>query len=210
MDLARELGAERHVFALDDGVLLAGRSFTFLSIEDVAKNCLPLVLGIASKFAKGNRGMNEIVLAGWSYGGVVAVEVAKLLRSKEGVHVKSLFLFDSPLRKPVVDSESSSDDDHAFATETHSGDVSDVSKTHFDNCTRLLELFHGRSPEIKPLICPIFDIRPTSSKYSGDSRSVEELTTGVVRYESVCGTHWTMLFGENAISVSKIILQQIE
>lgn len=106
------------VYVLDDGVMLSGNLFQFESIEHVAATCLPVIESILIRHHNHHNhrtdgvGSNISVddsaisfnLGGWSYGGVVAAAVAKLLQSTPvcALHsklvVSKLLLFDSPLR----------------------------------------------------------------------------------------------------------------
>ena len=130
------------MFVVDDGALLSGREFAFESISDAATAALPLVRQVIEKHGatrvagqmgqagQGGQmtanGMERVIgLAGWSYGGVLAAEVAKMLSSscdanktdgenvlsgtekKDGngfsLRIQGLVLFDAPLRTPTAD-----------------------------------------------------------------------------------------------------------
>jgi acyl carrier protein/pimeloyl-ACP methyl ester carboxylesterase len=125
LPLVASMNSGRPVFALDDGVMTSGRTFPFASIEEVAACCLPMVRKIAQ-----SHGGGEVLLMGWSYGGVVASAVAKMLaaplppseedqeqseedqvQEQDGqdgggdgapVRVRALVMFDAPLRAPQV------------------------------------------------------------------------------------------------------------
>lgn len=107
------------VYVLDDGVMLSGNLFQFESIEHVAATCLPVIESILKRHHDNTRdnhtdfdGSNisaddsAVVfnLGGWSYGGVVAVAVAKLIQNTPAyalpnkLVVNKLILIDSSLR----------------------------------------------------------------------------------------------------------------
>lgn len=238
MELVKSLGTDRPVFVIDDGNMLNGQDFTFKSINDAATASIELVRGIAAKVGVPNgAGANVIALAGWSYGGVVATEVAKLLtqeisnakedtKSKEAVGnvvVKLLILFDSPLRSPTASGpeesrEGSEGDDVAATSSTavtppHPPDgEADLAKRiqkHFTNCTKLLSKFHQRPPEGKPLECAVYDVRPLDTSYASNIDAIDELTKGAVVQHTVAGSHWTMLFGDKVEAVSRIVTQAL-
>lgn len=249
LQLVQQLDKNQSVYVLDDGVMTSGKDFTFESIEQVAQNCLPFVLNIAQKHRQGDQKM-AIVLAGWSYGGVVASVVAKLLAglvasasaaaadppgSTVQVQVNALILFDSPLRDPRASAACASDSDSvhtqvaapAAAAAAPPAVVGDASTTgaaaafdvqhrtqvHFSACTDLLRAFYSRAAEEQftsstsppPLTCRVLDVRPEQTDYDCGPEAVTALTTGEVRRTVVPGTHWTMLFQENAAHVAKNI-----
>jgi len=119
------------VYVLDDGVMLSGNLFQFESIDHVAATCLPVIESILMRHHNhqdhrlnddlSNISADDSVitfnLGGWSYGGVVATAVAKLLQSTPGctLHnkllVSKLLLFDSPLRASSASLHLTRDDD---------------------------------------------------------------------------------------------------
>lgn len=220
MQLVQQLDKRLPVYVLDDGVMTSGRDFLFQSIEHVAKTCLPFVQAIAQKHRRGNT--VEIVLAGWSYGGVVAAGVAKLLNEilpdqAGAVIVNALILFDSPLRDPRVSSAQSSDSVHKTSHPKEiaptvqsdapgSFDVQQRTQMHFGACTDLLRAFYllerPAAPQIK---CRVVDVRPEQTDYDCGPEAASALTSGEVRRATVPGTHWTMLFQDNAHIVAKTI-----
>ena len=228
MQLVQQLDKSLPVYVLDDGVMTSGREFTFQSIDQVAAACLPFVRAIAQKHRQGDRA--EIVLAGWSYGGVVASAVATLLNTtalSEGtsaavITVTALILFDSPLRDPRVSSAHSSDAVHttshpkeiapnvAQADTTSAFDVQQRTQMHFSACTDLLRAFYLREIEsAPPLTCRVFDVRPEQTDYDCGPEAASALTTGAVRRATVPGTHWTMLFQDNAQVVATVIQEYL-
>lgn len=198
-----------------------GLEFGFDSIEEVANACIPRILEVLESATPSQTDIGstptmirrkrlnsishlKIILAGWSYGGVVASEVAKQIELgySNRIAVQSVTMFDSPLRKPLNINESSSYDESTIAdkikTLSTSADLSDRIKKHFQVCTDLLAKYHKRPQEDKILKCPILDIRPLEADFNFSISDVEELTTGKVERKFVPGSHWTMLFEEFA------------
>jgi thioesterase domain-containing protein len=235
LELAGSLRKDLTVFALDDGALLSGRPFRFDSIQQVAEACFDHVLEVARDYGLRTESSCEerrtILLGGWSYGGVVAVEIAKLVLSRKRqlksvdnpieIEVASIVLFDSPLRQPkriheLSEADGSSSNRPAYrdlidATGS-SGDIQVVARTaeHFTACTALLSKYHGRAAESKSLSCPIVDVRPDETDYLCDLSAIEELTVAVVHRPVVRGSHWTMLFGQFVDAVAAIVHEQID
>lgn len=224
----QQIDKTRPVYVLDDGVMTSGKQFLFESIEQVAAACLPFLAAISAKHTQ-----REIVLAGWSYGGVVASMVAKLLNStpsgssnKDVVAVKALILFDSPLRAPrtsttsTASAENKEGDTGVHTTApiigTPSSDSSGVfdlqarTQAHFAACTSLLRAYYLREADATPpLSCAVVDIRPEHTDYDCGSEAAAEITSGAVRRATVPGTHWTMLFDQNVLAVAKVVREYL-
>ena len=120
------------VYVLDDGVMLSGNLLQFESIEHVAATCLPVIESILMRHHNLNHQDHRVDgdgsnisaddstitfnLGGWSYGGVVAAAVAKLLQSTpvctlhSKLVVNKLLLFDSPLRASSESTHGTRDD----------------------------------------------------------------------------------------------------
>jgi thioesterase domain-containing protein len=220
MPLVQQLDKSRPVYVLDDGVMTSGRAFTFTSIEQVAQTCVSFVEAIASTHSK-----RAVTLGGWSYGGVVASAVAKLLAQRGSkVEVRSLVLFDAPLRAPRkptasgdgVDQNSEGVSGTAPAVINPAGaggqaalDLEARTQAHFRACTDLLQRFYAsQQPQQEApaqLQCSVCDVRPEHTDYDCGVQAAQELTTGAVRRVTVPGTHWTMLFNSNAVEAAKAI-----
>ena len=230
MQLVQQLDKRLPVYVLDDGVMTSGRDFLFESIEHVARTCLPFVQSIAQKHRRDQR--VEIVLAGWSYGGVVASMVARLLSMQlagplETITVNALILFDAPLRDPRQSAEHTSSSVHTTAavpkeiapTVPQSADsvghfdVQQRTQMHFGACTDLLRAFYLQdydhnthtTASARPLKCTVVDVRPEQTDYDCGLDAAAALTSGEARRAVVPGTHWTMLFQDNAHTVAKTI-----
>jgi len=89
--LAEQLDPRQAVYALEDASLGGLVSFTLESIEAVAKACAALVRGVLPSLTA------PCVIGGWSYGGVVALQLASQLE-EVGVMVELVAMFDAPLR----------------------------------------------------------------------------------------------------------------
>lgn len=201
MALAKKLGLSRSVYVLDDGAVQLQRTLSFSSIADAAASASLVVAAILNSHYGSSLSTHPVHLAGWSYGGVVAIEVAKQLAgSSDFKHIKlqSVTMFDSPLRGDVV-TESEDHDQVAAIGEKQSGEnVMQASHQHFLACTTLLHAYHKRPLEQQPLTCTVLDVRPMDgAQLSTSSDSVMEWTSGRVDRRVSGGTHWTMLSEEN-------------
>lgn len=208
--------------------MTSGRTFSFESIDHVARTCIPFVREIAKKHS-----VDVIILAGWSYGGVVASVVAKLLGQsieEETVRVESLVLFDAPLRAPPKTSDGkvsatapviiSGSNTERGSDGNGSFDLQTLTQSHFQSCTELLKLLYrdqqsstaaGASPPTttRLLQCAVYDVRPAETDYDCGLEAASELTSGVAIRITVPGTHWTMLFDDNVVSVGKAIKEYL-
>ncbi|RYY97733.1 MAG: hypothetical protein EOO11_10025 [Chitinophagaceae bacterium] len=206
MALAKKLGLSRSVYVLDDGAVQSQRSLSFASIADAAKSAGSVVAAILKAHYGSSSGIHSVHLAGWSYGGVVAIEMAKQLGlNAEFRHIKlqSVTLFDSPLRGDVVSESEDHDQVTAIGEEQTDQKVMHASHQHFLACTTLLHTYHKRPTEQQPLTCTVLDVRPMDgTQLSTSSDSVIEWTSGRVDRRVSSGTHWTMLSEENVDQVS--------
>ena len=166
-DFARYMDSERAVLAIDDGFVMGMGEFSFQSIEAVASSCLSLVELITHKDYFGEK----IVLAGWSYGGVLAAEVATQLSAMGSpIDIVALILHDSPLRRSVHFDDH---DNHILSERKRrlQGEVSGEQESqvdlraaeHYADCTRLLGKYHQRSTLQPTLSIPLLDVRPVLS-----------------------------------------------
>jgi thioesterase domain-containing protein len=226
MELVRALGPTRRVLALDDGVVTGGGSLPFQSIEEVARECLQALVACTSS-SSSSSSCTAIHLGGWSYGGVVAVEIAQQVEElcDPPLAIQLLALFDAPLRAPPRGSdEEHSEVDHARPDRLQDGELQRRVQAHFASCTRLLSAYQQRPypyPNPLPLPtpdkgkdkdkgkglvrCALLDLRPSASAhYDCGFAAVQEVVAvpSLARRLSVPGTHWTMLFGENANAVA--------
>jgi thioesterase domain-containing protein len=220
MGLAQRLKPSHKLFALDDGVMLSASQFLFQSIEDVARNCLPHVKSICASYGEvSSDGSYTISLAGWSYGGVVATEVAKMLQQENldsagSIHVEKLTLLDAPLRRPVttdisseVHAHDSVEGEHGSDAQLEHDDIAARTQQHFSNCTALLTIYQARPVETSKLICTVDDIRPANGEFQFDESAVREVTAGPINSMTVPGTHWSMLTGVALENISDQLIR---
>lgn len=194
---------------------MSGKPFVFPTIESVAVACLSIVINLARTYGvRGYTGETHIVLAGWSYGGVIATEVAKLLTGSNcqpEIHVDLLALFDAPLRPVSTLSQRETNVSLGELVEKPEESLgSESAKIHYSKCRHLLELYHKRSLEEQPLQCPILSLIPENDNPSCDDEVLKELTSSrTVISRLVPGSHWTMLKGDNAESVCSNIIRAL-
>jgi len=79
-------------FAVEDASLDGSADFTFKSILNVADAYSEQILVKLREL-----GSDRCRLSGWSYGGVVAIEVSRILEAA-GIEIEALSLFDAPIR----------------------------------------------------------------------------------------------------------------
>jgi len=193
MDLVRAFsleGIDGPVIGIDDGCITRDDgTLHFASIKEVAEAAVPLVLEAAAS-------AGEVVLGGWSYGGVVALEVAKALIRREGTGVPKalcLLLFDAPLEGAVVSGP--------LVVEEFVRSVGAAASLHFSLATTLLQRYHandGALQDVQALKCGVLDVHAQLSDDLSprDLRAFDWVAAGVTA--STCsvsapGTHWTML-----------------
>lgn len=211
------------VYTLDDDCVMSGKSFDFESVEEVAAACLRRVLEICNTIRvertteKGSK--IKIVLAGWSYGGVISSLIAQQAvldpNCVNVMSVESIVLFDPSLRtrsKPSgevvlpilhVDAELAT----VSGRQEKSADdfAEERAEYHFTHCTALLKMFQVRPVTNSPVECPILYIFPEESEYICGVDAAKEMTNGEVTSIQSPGTHWTMLFGLNASVVGDMV-----
>jgi thioesterase domain-containing protein len=232
-ELVAQLDKSTPIFALDDDCIMSGSSFDFTAVEEVAASCVRRVLEICKSIALERRTSSDgniinVVLGGWSYGGVVSSLIAEQLAADPAtypfVHVDSMILFDPPLRvralpsgeevAPVLNTEGLTEEhpaaSAAAASDPHGEQTADEfakerAEYHFSHCTALLKVFQQRPVRASPVQCPLLYIFPTESEYICGSAAAAEVTNGSVASTESPGTHWTMLFGQNATVVAGMV-----
>eukprot|EP01038_Epipyxis_sp_PR26KG_P005861 gene5861-8085_t len=113
MDLISHINEDIPILALDDGVILNQRLFPFHSISEAVDHYFIAFEHILQQKKEDSTSFPHIILCGWSYGGVIAIEMAKkitLYNSSNNnaflpIKVRSVIIFDSPLRNKVVSIE---------------------------------------------------------------------------------------------------------
>jgi len=209
LPLVQRLGTTIPVYAIDDAFLTGeSAAFTFTSIEAVADECLALLTAALGT-------PPALTLGGWSYGGVVALQMAARLSQSGGTQptVRSVLMIDAPLGQtvgkgfhrgddamrggalvqtlraqlqPLVDDEASLDMLSAHAA------------AHFGACNGLLDVYDATAVRVG---CPLVDVRPAASECAF-MESLAPLTDEAVHSREVGGDHFTMLFGEHTAAVA--------
>jgi len=198
----------RSTFAVEDASLDGSAEFTFQSIMHVADAYASQILDKLRVL-----GNSSCLLSGWSYGGVVAVEVARLLEAK-GIEVEALALFDAPIRGPNYDG----DVDAEYEEEEHlireslvrsiGGDAGDIARLladraveHWRNCTGLLRKHVTESaPKLSVQKVAHFVVQEASAASS--SAFLDDCLVQPATLVPVSGVHWTMLAEEHAGSLA--------
>lgn len=170
------------------------------TIDEVALECYSYLRDQKSHW-------QQVILGGWSYGGVVICKLAELLSIsiEMNIYIQGILLFDTPLRTPVV--KQNNENVISFISQSPNS----IATRHFEYCTKMLELFYSRPLLLKPsLSCPIIDFRPIDSDYDCGLEAINELTNGRVIRQVVSGSHFTMLYDENAILLSHRVKEIID
>ena len=232
MPLVGCLPSEQPVYAIDDDALTGGAPFGLASIEEAAEQSRELLceaLGGAGRSGRGGNGGDEggvrsIVLAGWSYGGVVAVQLAAALEAAPaaGLRARSIVMFDAPLgqseargfHREVGTEEAAGCDEDKVATKlrqllspagaAESSTLTAIDEADDDALARLAAKHFAACNALLDryaagrvrVCCPLLDVRPRNSECAFLD-SLDHLTTAAVVEHVVAGDHWTMLFGEN-------------
>ena len=194
------------MYCVDDGVILREISHAEGTIEEVSSKCAQLVKRFAHSYSP-NRKLS-LILGGWSYGGVIAVNVAEILNRDElHLEISGMLLFDSPLRSST-NSRGGDLDSQVDEVPSDSSLSSIRVQQHFRYCTELLQEYYRRPTRATPLLlCPVLDLRAEQSNYVCDPQAVQEITSGHIDQFTTAGTHFTMLFGANAPLSANFIIQ---
>ncbi len=202
------IGQQYPVYAVDDGVIQNSKQFSFQTIEEVAQSALPLLEKLLEDHYKTSSGPKPVILAGWSFGGVIATELGKLLTSNSMIQVQSITIFDSPIRAPEFVRKEAAAAGASENTDVE-GDtnkmiiadssIQEISNYHFERCTALLRLYYDRPIENHPLSCPIHDIRAIDSEYFIPFEAVLQVTANNLgsKRSIIPGTHWTIITGDD-------------
>eukprot|EP00656_Telonema_subtile_P027448 TRINITY_DN2953_c0_g1_i5.p1 TRINITY_DN2953_c0_g1~~TRINITY_DN2953_c0_g1_i5.p1 ORF type:complete len:1193 (+),score=312.71 TRINITY_DN2953_c0_g1_i5:116-3694(+) len=171
------------VYAVEDRSLIEPSvPFEFETIQDAARS----VVALLESEVLGNQ-VGGVTLGGWSYGGVVAYEAAKLL-STAGVLVSGLHLFDAPI-VPAVEDSNVEGLPAVLTTQEE--------QAHFTNCVRLLNRYHSAPASAgSSALHGVHITNLVSSNGSKVDKSfdVAQLTTGGCRTEVVDNTtHWDIV-----------------
>jgi thioesterase domain-containing protein/acyl carrier protein len=214
LDLIRQISKSKSysIFALDDGVISSGGSMEFKSITEVATEC---VLVLTKKLILRAKKVHVI---GWSYGGLVALELVKLLSSHANtLPAASVILIDAPISNSAKSDKLEHDNHDDYALDSLTRDVPqeelrDRIKLHFKECTELINNYNA-SVIAKGELClsaPIVDIRPSEDSNCCSTQVLRSLTSAEVQRFEVMGNHWTMIFNNLSENVAKIIVETID
>lgn len=234
---AAHVDARRPVIAIDDPALreppvgtatspVTGPEggFRLHSIEEAAAAVAQCVVAYASQRGSSARDADPLpptscLLGGWSYGGVVAAEAARVLRELEtAVTVERVLLLDAPIApedrladiEPVAEEELATLGDAALAPKSTdragegaagsapgtsslppaNADAATRAAEHFAHCTLLLRAFEG--PEVGGLDVPILSLVPPGG--AACHVSVKRFTTAECEERVLPrGTHWSVV-----------------
>ena len=213
--------------------MMSGCDLKFSSLSEVVSECLIKLSEVQLTLNNERDSSNasvlsthfDLILMGWSYGGVVASLLAEKIATDgsgeaRSFNVKCVVTFDPPLRarKKAVEYTAgeaallvNTEAPHSETDEIALGDA-DVEERlradrHFASCTSLLKQFHDRpytkhSPANKS---PYLYIFPEESAFTSGEVSAAEMTSGLVVCKMSPGNHWTMLFGQNANFTAGIV-----
>jgi thioesterase domain-containing protein/acyl carrier protein len=196
----------RDVFALSNPCLITGGKWE--SVEQMAESYAKVVLGAKS---------DQIIIGGWSFGGVVAFETAKRL-AQNGVRVHGIVLIDSPCPGKHVPL-SSSVIDHVTKSHSRGIDSGTISlfADQFKESSRMLSVYHpSREGKVEvPIVLlrssegyapPGLDV-PSWLQHRGSESAVvgewEALARSPVKTWSIPGDHFSPFNPENIEQTSQ-------
>mmetsp|Transcript_8378 Transcript_8378/g.20768 ORF Transcript_8378/g.20768 Transcript_8378/m.20768 type:complete len:382 (-) Transcript_8378:464-1609(-) len=200
--------ASRPTFALEDPSLNGSVEYRFESILQVAEVYGELVTGKLREM-----GVTRCAVSGWSYGGVVAVEVVRALE-KQGFTVDLLTLFDAPVRAEHVpdlsDAEYAAEEGLIREGIGHhmGGGLGDTSRwlteralAHFRACTKLLR--RHRTAAAPQLACEVVHFVAESHSSAGEPEWLNAALKRRAELVPAEGSHWTMLTEGHAGGLGK-------
>ncbi|KAG2359143.1 hypothetical protein BDR07DRAFT_1415802 [Suillus spraguei] len=202
----RLMPLQRDLFALSNPCLITGGKWE--SVEQIAESYANAVI---------NAKTDQIIIGGWSFGGVVAFEAAKRL-AQNGVRVRGIVLIDAPCPTKHVPLSSSVID---HVTKTHSRGIDPATlnliSEQFKESTRLLS-FYKPSLQGKlevPLVLlrssegyapPGLNVPDWLQHRSSEAAVVSEweaLTQSSVKTWSIPGDHFSPFTAENIEQTSQ-------
>lgn len=198
----------RPTYAVEDASLNGSGEFSFDSIHGVADAYGELILWKLNEL-----GASSCYLSGWSYGGVVSIEVARKLEANKIV-VKMLSIFDAPIRGPA--SPGDTDEDYAAeeavirnGLKQHMGDGStEISRLlteravdHWKNCISLLRAH--RTKPLPKLSCGAVHFVVREGSAQEDPSYLDDVLEGQATVTAVDGLHWTMFSEDHAPSLAR-------
>lgn len=193
------------VLGVDDGAMLDDSiPFVYRSIEEVSDAYFRTIFTHLN-----NKNIQKCFIGGWSFGGVVSLEVTRKLE-KAGIHVLTCFMLDSPLVR------SDSRDLHEKERERleeilgRSGDGATRAKNHFLHCTDLLRQHKTLSdPRIEAPILHFIastTLLPVSEVTSFAAATTKQSAKSIVTR----GDHFTILSDINAPNLAQLFESEIE
>ncbi|KAG1901393.1 uncharacterized protein F5891DRAFT_1222928 [Suillus fuscotomentosus] len=196
---------QRDVYGLSNPSLITGGKWE--SVEQIAESYTNAVLAEKTK---------QIIIGGWSFGGVVAFEAAKRL-IRNGVRVRGIVLIDVPCPGKHVPL-SSSVIDHVTSSHSQGIDSATISLIgeQFKESTRLLSVY---KPSLEKLDIPVAFLRSSEGyapagldvphwlQYRGSETAVvgewEALTQSPVKTWAIPGDHFAPFTPENIEQTSQ-------
>jgi len=206
--LAKRLETPSAVYAFDDEALTGSRAFDLPSIKAAAEMCVKQIQGAIPVGG-------HCMLGGWSYGGVVALDIAQQLEAS-GYHVDLVALLDAPV---AGTEHAPSEEELALVAGSlvTSGNEADAAasarlasrtREHFIACTKLL-CAHRSSVE---LYAPVVSFRPQPGSHSGTDSVDDIISKEAVLHKHSCtkwslefcdGDHWTLLLEPSVDSLAR-------
>jgi hypothetical protein len=209
--LLGDLAADRAVWIVDDDSLFGAVPFVLESIREVAEEALALLQAAVPH--------GPYLLGGWSYGGVVAMELAALLEARDEL-VAHVLLFDAPFNTAGSEPVGAPELPALPSSVASSGGVgaAELAQEHFVRCTQLLRAYECGVR----LSAAVTSVRPQSGSVdpfieevgiaSGIPGLVESSTRAGDRTSGTwscvslaAGSHWNMLFEPHASQLRQVI-----
>jgi len=214
--LVEAMDPQQIVYAVDDASLSGEVPFILPTISAVAESVISLLKthGILYNHSK-------IQIGGWSYGGVVALEVALLLE-QQGFNslsssssilttndenetfatIDSVVLFDSPIRVEGDKITASYKNIEQTMRDLQGPQADDslikAATNHFENCTRLLHEHYSLIPNrTTHLSCPIISFRPVGlpKETSNNNDDKDNIVIDPdLRLHGLTSSYWHTLF----------------
>eukprot|EP01127_Copromyxa_protea_P003544 TRINITY_DN13353_c0_g1_i1.p1 TRINITY_DN13353_c0_g1~~TRINITY_DN13353_c0_g1_i1.p1 ORF type:complete len:574 (-),score=97.51 TRINITY_DN13353_c0_g1_i1:204-1871(-) len=191
------------VIGVDDGAMLDDEvPFVYSSIEQVAASYTEAICEHLRK-----KNINTCYIGGWSFGGVVTIEVVKKMEAM-GFVIPTCFLFDSPIVRTdyhLKDGEFDDDEEKERLEELlgRTGSGATRAIAHFTHCTSLLR--KHKTAGDRQLGANLIHFLATETTLP--VKDITELGIAVTRGQAVLqftnGTHFTLLTDPNIQNVAK-------
>eukprot|EP00929_Paragymnodinium_shiwhaense_P088661 TRINITY_DN48979_c0_g1_i2.p1 TRINITY_DN48979_c0_g1~~TRINITY_DN48979_c0_g1_i2.p1 ORF type:complete len:3687 (-),score=844.41 TRINITY_DN48979_c0_g1_i2:271-11331(-) len=151
-------GSHGDIFGISDSFLLNSTcEFGFRSIEEAA-DCMASLIGTSSEVF--GTPLATLSVGGWSYGGVVALECARLLEAR-GTNIKRVVMLDAPVGQTAGATLSG---ENLKSLQAAAGeDVAARAAEHFEACNDLLAAYRPlEGPRLRAAL--VLDVRPEESE----------------------------------------------